>query len=654
MFNLKKFWGSKKSYSEDFIPFWNIFWKGGVFSKTNYRETYSGWVYSCVNTISNAISESEFVLRRSIRSNQDINHKYLDFITPELLFAISSYLELNWSAYVWMNKVWERVISLHILKPDSMTPFYNEGTSEILYWQYSNGWLTLKFYPEEIIDFYNFNPYSAYPRVLSWVSTIDALRRQIEWDNEALDYNISFFKNWAKLGTTFTSDNMVTKEEAERINESFSQKHSWSSKAFKLAVLWNGLKPVQTNFNQKDLDFIQQRKFTRDEILWIFGVPKTLLWLNEDSNYASARVSEYIFAKRVIKPKLKRIATKLNEKLFSWVWFIDFINVLPTDLDETRKDFEVWWITLNEFRKTRKLPEVSGWNSFKTNSSESSSRDDKEQWKDKKKDYFNLLEKSIKKWIKWESKNDKDRKEKVERMKKWEEKYKKKLRKIFEIQEKDILKQMTTKKSWKIKPPKFDSSKYLALYFTFLWSEEKELLLDEWAKSFMWIWLSLSLDLKDSELKDFMKNNIFKFWKNIDLTTKNKILDVITESNESWEWVSYAVKRLKDVFTELKTSRLEKIARTETMRASNMANRKAWEQSWVVKEKIWYTALDERVCKSCWPMHGKKIPLKAKFYKLWDKNEAGETISYENIYSPPLHPNCRCTLIPVIKEKDEN
>jgi SPP1 gp7 family putative phage head morphogenesis protein len=216
------------------------------------------------------------------------------------------------------------------------------------------------------------------------------------------------------------------------------------------------------------------------------------------------------------------------------------------------------------------------------------------------------------------------------------------------------LSQMTTKKSWKIKPPKFDSSKYLALYFTFLWSEEKELLLDEWAKSFMWIWLSLSLDLKDSELKDFMKNNIFKFWKNIDLTTKNKILDVITESNESWEWVSYAVKRLKDVFTELKTSRLERIARTETMRASNMANRKAWERSWIVKEKIWYTALDERVCKSCWPMHGKKIPIKAKFYKLWDKNEAGETISYENIYSPPLHPNCRCTLIPVIKEKDEN
>jgi hypothetical protein len=56
---------------------------------------------------------------------------------------------------------------------------------------------------------------------------------------------------------------------------------------------------------------------------------------------------------------------------------------------------------------------------------------------------------------------------------------------------------------------------------------------------------------------------------------------------------------VKDVFKELKTSRLEMIVRTETIRASDYATRTAWEESNVVEGKEWFTALDERVCQHC-------------------------------------------------------
>ena len=47
--------------------------------------------------------------------------------------------------------------------------------------------------------------------------------------------------------------------------------------------------------------------------------------------------------------------------------------------------------------------------------------------------------------------------------------------------------------------------------------------------------------------------------------------------------------------------------------------------------KVWHTAKDERVCPSCGPLDGKKIPVGAKF-----ETDQGKTLT------PPLHVSCRC------------
>lgn len=95
------------------------------------------------------------------------------------------------------------------------------------------------------------------------------------------------------------------------------------------------------------------------------------------------------------------------------------------------------------------------------------------------------------------------------------------------------------------------------------------------------------------------------------------------------------------MFESFTRERSRTIARTEITRASTEAEIQAYEQSGVVKGKEWYTALDERTCLECSAMHGKVLSIRENYA---DKEETG----YADVPGPALHPNCRCTLLPVL------
>ena len=79
--------------------------------------------------------------------------------------------------------------------------------------------------------------------------------------------------------------------------------------------------------------------------------------------------------------------------------------------------------------------------------------------------------------------------------------------------------------------------------------------------------------------------------------------------------------------------RAQKIAVTEVTRAFASGNEAAWRASKVVEGKEWMTAVDERVCPMCGPLHGKIVPLNDTF---------------GGVGNPPRHVSCRCWILPVV------
>ena len=99
------------------------------------------------------------------------------------------------------------------------------------------------------------------------------------------------------------------------------------------------------------------------------------------------------------------------------------------------------------------------------------------------------------------------------------------------------------------------------------------------------------------------------------------------------------------------------IARTETIRSSNAGAVASYANAGI-EEKQWYTAQDGLVCGFCAEMHGKVVGTSEVFWNIGDvmtverqdKPPVSMTLGYENVAAPPLHPNCRCTILPVVAE----
>jgi len=103
----------------------------------------------------------------------------------------------------------------------------------------------------------------------------------------------------------------------------------------------------------------------------------------------------------------------------------------------------------------------------------------------------------------------------------------------------------------------------------------------------------------------------------------------IIEGIKAGEGIPKIARRISRV-ADVPTKRAQTIARTEVLFASNLSKQRAMERAGI-KEWIFLAWRDERVCPICEPLHGTEYSIK----------------DLEN--RPPIHPNCRCTMIAKIE-----
>lgn len=163
-----------------------------------------------------------------------------------------------------------------------------------------------------------------------------------------------------------------------------------------------------------------------------------------------------------------------------------------------------------------------------------------------------------------------------------------------------------------------------------------------------------TFDHTDPRVTKFLTNRSKKVSKAVNTETDKQLRSELSEGISYGETIEELRARIEKVYGYAAGYRSERIARTETIRAENFASQEAWRQSEVVESKEWYTAHDERVCEFCGPMNGRTIELGGKYFNQGDTytgSQGGELkLKFESIQGPPLHANCRCTLLPVLSE----
>lgn len=136
--------------------------------------------------------------------------------------------------------------------------------------------------------------------------------------------------------------------------------------------------------------------------------------------------------------------------------------------------------------------------------------------------------------------------------------------------------------------------------------------------------------------KEEISKNVAKFTQSLLDTDREHLTNLITNGLTEGKSIPEIRGLIEADFGQYSKMQATRITRTEVLRASNAASLDAYKQSGIVEGKQWLTAgaTDE-----CADYEGQIESLDGSFY--------GDTTEFAD-GDPPLHPNCRCVLLPVL------
>ena len=233
----------------------------------------------------------------------------------QLVEAIEMYLILRGEAFLWHKDIRRggldnpnRPQEIWLLSKQHMQPKTKGG--ELIAWQYSSpaGSKTLSL--EELTFFRAENPYDP----IRGLGTLEAAMLEIIGDHRAVVFNKSFFDNSAIPPVIFKA--IGTRGWAEQARDRFLL--SWEAKlrganrAGKSAALPPGVDLEVLKLTHKEMLFLESRKFTREQIFSLVGVPPIIGGIYEEASLNNARVSQKLFWHDTMFPEMRYIQTVLT------------------------------------------------------------------------------------------------------------------------------------------------------------------------------------------------------------------------------------------------------------------------------------------------------------------------------------------------------
>lgn len=659
-------------------------------SKGEQLDANVGWVYAANDFISEAFAGVEMQLIDKNKDNEVIeDHEILTLIDkPNLIqdteFTFrqlyASYIKLTGEFYVLPVFLSDRdalPAALHILPPHVCAVEWGATvqTSKIRVGNKDT---------YDFMDLYrDINPNPKNPKAGRGV--VEAAASAIDIDEKAKEYNQQFYANSARPSIVVETNDALGTKERKRFEQQFNDMHTGVDSAFKPLIIEGG-KVTFGMLTQKEMDFLETRKFTKDEIFAMFKVPAALIGMTQAFNRANMEAAEYNFAKYVLESLAKKfvafmnqtLVARYNEKTGNDLEF-RHVSTIPEDVKQklevlrnTRSIF-----TINEQRELMGKPPLAEGGDVLVYANEKLTEEDakggandeggEKSAASKKKESDRLIRKAESETF------DIDGEEKyfryLEKAQRFEVGFQAQFAKIFKDQQLAIegaVRRANLDKHYKAVEPKKRKdllSETLDIDFSAILNPE---LMADSVKPIYFNLITITADMAMLDILSptkfdpfavdvarFYNSQARKVSKFVNDTTERQLKTTLIEGLSNGETNSQLVSRVQGVFNQATVHRAFDIAQTESAFTQTFADISAWKQSGIVEGKRWYTAEDERVCIFCNHQHGSILPLDSNYYKVGEKLIVdGQTLNfkYANIAGAPLHVRCRCVLIPIRKE----
>lgn len=355
--------------------FFSLAGKGSLRQKSVEKDPaggYAGWVYAAISKRAKRVGAIElhlFELMRNGDLKEHDDHEVLALLYKanpmqtqyQFFYTIEMMLGIWGSAPVYKDRAGsKRIQYLWPMRPDLLTA-NTDRMGKVLTYSYRVPGNVMKIRPEDIININEPSPVS----LLAGHSPTMSAGLEIDSDIAAAVWNKHLLENFAEPGGVLTTDKSLSDKEFERLKEQWEKRQAGPTNAGRWAILEKGLKAEVMAKGPKDMELLESRKFHRNAITAILGVPMALM-TSEDVNLANAEAAERVFATDTVDPQMKLITGCLNEFMvteFGESLYIDYDSPIPED---TQKKINVAlagegrWMTVNEARDIFDLPELEG------------------------------------------------------------------------------------------------------------------------------------------------------------------------------------------------------------------------------------------------------------------------------------------------------
>jgi HK97 family phage portal protein len=339
-----------------------------VWTPRNYetfaREGYgsSATVYACVNEIAKAIGGLQWILqqRRGGRMREVETHPLLDLLarpnpmqgggrffealTGHLMIAGNSYIE-RVGPGTGDGRFARAPRELYALRPDRMTVVPGPSTMLIAHYEYRAGGEIIDIPAPLVLHEKLFHP------INDWygLSPLQVLARTVDTDNTAIDWNYSMLKKGARPSGALIVQKSLRDDQFKRLRVEIDEQYVGADRAGTPLLLEGGLDWKEMGLSPRDMDWLESRRASKQEIAMAYGVMAELVGLKE-ATYENRHEARRAFYTETVLP----LADFLRDDLNNWLVPL-YGERLTLDYDRDsiealREDRDKLWARLEKAR----------------------------------------------------------------------------------------------------------------------------------------------------------------------------------------------------------------------------------------------------------------------------------------------------------------
>lgn len=667
-------------------------------------EAYKGIVQGCVGLIGEAAGGmyEPIVYKREGDQLVAKPHEFLDLLRRpsgknlkaesfsqfDLFEATASFLALQGDCYWYMalGEYSGRPREIIILRPDKVGIDVDDNGDVTGYFIRRSQGKPIPLEVNEVLHFKQFNPKDPY----RGKGTVESGDDYIATDELTSKFTRNFFDNNAGLSGILEIKGEVTRNAFQKFVRAWRSKYEGVDSAGKVAIIRASEAAfTKVGLGLDEIDMSSLRKMTQDDVAMMFRVPLPLLGkLSDGTGLGRGNIEtlEYIFLKWNINNKFKKFDAIIDFALERYYGDADLIvkhaNIIPDDkeFELNKRDKAVdRWLSRNEIRNEDGLDEAAGGEKLraplsslpideelgggsgssksiilklklKQHTEASASSETPEQSDDTKKKDSDSTQ--INNTTLNTEQKETFRLRLMRNQSSYERAYKSKMKPILQEQRKEALVNLeahASSLSKDVQQKLFDDAAYDKLLLDSLSPVLTDLGKEQGALALIFAGDEDDEFILNARYEKYVKARTLKMAQNFNDETLTRLNKTLAEGIQAGENLDKLRKRVDAVYDKTERYRTLRVARTETLNASNEATNEAYRQTGYVTGKEWYVNPD--ACDLCTPFEGKTIGLDDTYVKQGESFEdaAGEMHenTYDDVDSPPLHPNCRCTILPV-------